>query len=186
MWRRRVGVAAMLLIGAVVGGAQSPTRATAAEKGTPPVKPAAGAPSATEPLWAKSCAKDAAGAEVCYAEQFAIAAPQNIMMLHVQVGYIGPEGRPRLVLATPTGVALPAGVTLTLDADKPLVLPFDTCQSGGCLAIADLDQEVLKRLMSGKIMAVRYVNGDRTPIDIPVQLTGLAQILETVTPAKAR
>lgn len=185
MWHRRVGIAAALLLGGAVAGMPFPTVAVAAEKSASPGKPDAKPSSA--PLWAKACTKDAAGAEVCYAEQFAIASPQNIMMLHVQVGYIGPEKQPRLILSTPTGVALPPGITLTLDTDKPLVLPFDSCQSGVCLAVADLDEQVLKRLTSsGAVMTIRYINGDRRPIDIPVQLTGLAQILATTTPPKAR
>ncbi|TWB29965.1 invasion associated locus B family protein [Nitrospirillum viridazoti] len=157
----------------------APANGAAAGKG-PDVTKAPG------PLWSKSCAKTDAGAEICYVEQFAIATPQNVMMLHVRVGYLGPDGKPRLILATPLGVLLQPGITLVVDQDKPLSLPFDACQQGGCVAAADLeDGKVLDHFTGGKVLAVRYINGDKAAVDIPVQLSGLAAALKALpTPPK--
>ncbi|MDZ5645998.1 invasion associated locus B family protein [Nitrospirillum sp. BR 11828] len=163
------------------GAATEPVKAppASAAKG-PEVKQAPG------PLWSKNCAKTDAGAEICYVEQFAIVTPQNVMMLHVQIGYLGPEGKPRLILTTPLGVLLQPGITLTVDQDKPLALPFDACQQGGCVAAADLeDGKVLDHFTGGKVLAVRYINGDKAAMDIPVQLNGLAAALKALpVPAK--
>ncbi|MDE1149899.1 MAG: invasion associated locus B family protein [Azospirillaceae bacterium] len=158
----------------------APAATQPAAKGVPEVTKAPG------PLWSKACTKTDAGAEICYVEQFAIATPQNVMMLHVRLGYIGPEGKPRLILATPLGVLLQPGITLVVDQDKPLTLPFDGCQPGGCVAAADLeDGKVLDRFTNGKVLAVRYINGDKSPIDIPVQLAGLSAALKAL-PAPAK
>ncbi|MBB6253730.1 invasion associated locus B family protein [Nitrospirillum iridis] len=158
--------------------APAPATAPAAAKG-PEVKQGPG------PLWSKNCAKTETGAEICYVEQFAVAQPQNVTVLNVRVGYLGPDGKARLIVATPLGVLLQPGITLVLDQDKPMSLPFDACQAGGCVALADLeDGKVLDHFTSGKVLAVRYINGDRSAVDIPVQLSGLAAALKAVPAPK--
>ncbi|MEA1673453.1 invasion associated locus B family protein [Nitrospirillum sp. BR 11163] len=185
-----VGMAACVLT--ALTGAATATVAAEPVKAPPPATsvpaavpaPAGKGPEVTKapgPLWSKSCAKTDAGAEICYVEQFAIATPQNVMMLHVRVGYLSPEGKPRLILATPLGVLLQPGITLVVDQDKPLTLPFDACQQGGCVAAADLeDGKVLDHFTGGKVLAVRYINGDKAAVDIPVQLSGLAAALKAL------
>ncbi|WP_252181377.1 invasion associated locus B family protein [Azospirillum sp. B4] len=188
---RKVGRAALVAMaaGAFMALAGAADATVAAEPVKAPASPVPGkGPEVKQgqgPLWSKNCAKTEAGAEVCYVEQFAIATPQNVMMLHVRVGYLGPEGKPRLILATPLGVLLQPGITLVLDQDKPLTLPFDACQQGGCVAAAELeDGKVLDHFTSGKVLAVRYINGDKAAVDIPVQLAGLAAALKAVPAPK--
>lgn len=142
---------------------------------TPAAAPQAGA------LWAKTCAHSPAGADVCFVEQFAIAEPQHAIMLRVQVGYMGPGGKPRMIISTPSGVWLPGGLTLTLDQNKPIALPFNTCEADGCVAAVELGQDALDRFAAGKVLTVRYMQGTNSPIDIPVQLANLAAALKTVS-----
>jgi invasion protein IalB len=183
--RTKLGIAAAMigLVGAVAllvdRGAGTP--AAAAE--TKPVA-APSAPQQKGPPWAKACGKDGQGTELCFVQQFAIAEPQKLVLLQVRVGYLGPNAVPRLILATPLGVLLPPGVTITLDQEKPLMMPFGSCQQDGCLAIADLDADALKRITGGKVLAVRYMAAENKPIDIPVQLAGLADALKAVAPKK--
>jgi invasion protein IalB len=142
---------------------------------------------AAGPLWSRSCAKpDKAGPETCYIEQFAIAQPQNLVLLHLQLGYFGPDGAPRLLIATPLGVALPQGVRLTLDQDKPMVLPYASCNQGGCVVVAEMDANALNRFTTGKTLMVHYVMGDQAPVDIPVPLSGLAAALKTLDAPKKK
>ncbi|MEE3627750.1 invasion associated locus B family protein [Nitrospirillum sp. BR 11752] len=177
-------VAAVVAAGTVMahmGGAAAAAEPVKAPPAGPPAAKGPEVKQAPGPLWSKSCAKTDAGADICYVEQFAIVTPQNVMMLHVQIGYLGPEGKPRLILTTPLGVLLQPGITLTVDQDKPLALPFDACQQGGCVAAADLeDGKVLDHFTGGKVLAVRYINGDKAAMDIPVQLNGLAAALKAL------
>lgn len=148
--------------------------------------PAAGAPvqtvspAAGTALWAKNCVRNPAGGDICFVEQFAIANPQRTMLLHVRVGYLGAEGKPRIVIVTPLGVHLPPGVSLSLDDKEPLLLPYDSCQPSGCLVIADLNQEALQRFTTGTTLTVRYIGGDKGKLDIPIQLKGLGEALKGI------
>lgn len=148
--------------------------------------PAAGAPGQTAAtaagtaLWAKNCVKNPAGGDICFVEQFAIANPQRTVLLHIRVGYLGAEGKPRIVIVTPLGVHLPPGVSLSLDDKEPLLLPYDSCQPSGCLVIADLNQEALHRFTTGTTLTVRYIGSDKGKLDIPIQLKGLGEALKGV------
>ncbi|MEC4592700.1 invasion associated locus B family protein [Nitrospirillum amazonense] len=146
---------------------------------------AAEAQKAAGPPWAKNCAKDANGGDVCYVEQFAIANPGNAIVLHVQIGYMSADGKPVLVITVPLGTPVQPGLQLTLDGAKPIPLPLTLCQQGGCIASANLDQDVLKQFTTGKVLMVRYAKPDKTPMDVPVQLGGLAPALQSLGPPPA-
>ncbi|MEA1676416.1 invasion associated locus B family protein [Nitrospirillum sp. BR 11163] len=137
------------------------------------------------PPWAKNCAKDANGGDVCYVEQFAIANPGNTIVLHVQIGYMSADGKPVLVITVPLGTPVQPGLQLTLDGAKPIALPLTLCQQGGCVASANLDQDVLKQFTTGTVLMVRYAKPDKTAMDVPVQLAGLAPALQSLGPPPA-
>lgn len=165
----------MIIAAAVIAAAITP--AMAATKGSSPTT----AGRNDDPLWTKACQKNQAGEDVCYVEQFVIAQPQNVVMLHVQIGFTGDKGRPRLVLITPLGVWLPAGVTLILDGNEPVALPFNTCDASACIAAINLDPDVLNRFAGGTTLTVRYNQGSANPIDIPVRMAKLSAALKTVS-----
>ncbi len=189
-WKRAttiglIGVAVASVIAFVVVAAG--VHETATQQPAPPSQAAptqaasAAAPKPSGALWAKTCARSPAGADVCFVEQFAIAEPQHAVMLRVQIGYMGPGGKPRMIISTPSGVWLPGGLTLTLDQNKPIALPFNTCESDGCVAAVELGQDALDRFAAGKVLTVRYLQSTSNPIDIPVQLASLAAALKTVS-----
>ncbi|HVY32858.1 MAG TPA: invasion associated locus B family protein [Caulobacteraceae bacterium] len=138
------------------------------------LSPAAPLSTARGLLWAKACATRPDGTNVCYVEQFAIDQARNQVVLHVQLGYLGPDGQPRLVVTAPLGVSLAGGVNLALDADKPIGVPFQTCASDGCMMIAVLQPDVLTRLLKAKSMTVTFLDAANAPIAVPVRLEGLA------------
>lgn len=156
-----------------------PTPAAATPGPAPAPAPAPG-PAPGAALWAKNCVKNPAGGDICFVEQFAITNPQRTMLLHVRVGYLGAEGKPRMVIVTPLGVQLAPGVRLTLDEGEPLLLPYDSCQPSGCLVIADLNQEALQHFIAGTTLTVRYIGGDKGKLDIPIQLKGLGEALKGI------
>lgn len=171
----------VLAMAAVIGAAV--LLSVAAGQGRKPAAPVAAPATSSEagPLWAKACAKNQDGAETCYVEQFVIAQPQNAVLLHVRIGYIGPQGMPRLILATPPGVWLPGGVTLTLDNNKPISLPFNSCEAGSCVAAVELDQDALKQFTAGTVLVARYALTKDSPVDVPVRMAGLSDALKTVS-----
>lgn len=181
---RRLAAIGAVAVG-IVAAAIALSLAATKDRAPPPPAPAKddGAASVSNPdnFWAKACAKDPNGADVCYVEQFAVAQPQNAVLLHVRIGYLGPEGKPRIILTAPNGVWLPGGLTLTLDQNKPIPLPFNTCDATGCLAAVDMDQDALNQFTAGTVLMVRYVQGNNSPIDIPVQMANLSKALTNIS-----
>lgn len=180
-------VLTVLAMAAVIGSAV--LLSIAAGRGRNPTAPVSTASAAAEqaagkeagPLWAKACAKNQDGVDTCYVEQFVIAQPQNLVLLHVRIGYIGPQGMPRLIMAAPPGVWLPGGLTLTLDKNKPIALPFNSCDAGSCLAAVEMDQDALKQFTAGTVLMAHYVLANNSPVDVPVRMAGLSDALKTVS-----
>ncbi|XKH38044.1 invasion associated locus B family protein [Azospirillum doebereinerae] len=56
---------------------------------------------------------------------------------------LAPEGKPRVIMTAPLGVLLAPGWAMSIDTGKPVTLPFESCQTGGCRMVADLDQSSL-------------------------------------------
>lgn len=138
---------------------------------------------APQALWGKQCAKDPNGKDICVVQQFISGQPGNTQLLLAQFGYIGPQNKPRLILSAPLGVVLPAGVTLGIDGAKPITVPFETCNPGGCLSIIDMDDAALTQFRKGKELTVHYVvAGAQKPQDLPVKLDGLDAALKSVAP----
>lgn len=138
---------------------------------------------ASQALWGKQCGKDPNGKDICAVQQFISGQPGNTQLLLAQFGYNGPQNKPRLVLSAPLGVALPAGITLGIDGAKPITVPFESCNTGGCLSIIDMDEAALTQFRKGKVLTVHYVvPGAQKPQDLPVKLDGLDAALKSVTP----
>ena len=138
---------------------------------------AAKADSGPQTLWSKRCVKEG-DRDVCFIEQYAVAMPANAVLLNVLVGFMAPEGKPRMIMTAPLGVLLAPGLTMSIDAGKPVTLPFESCQAGGCRVVADLDLSSLDRFRDGERMTVRFVTADQKAMDIPVPLKGLAEALK--------
>jgi invasion protein IalB len=169
------GALAVLMLTAVVAAVSQDEADAKKSDIIPPAAPAA------EPLWSKECVQRPNGTPLCYVQQFAISQQQKAVVLRVQVGYMGPpDGQPRVLITAPLGIALQAGIRLTLDNDNPLVLPVQSCRKEGCETLAVLGKDVIGKFMTGKLMVVRYVYADRGPLDIPIRLDGLDSALKAL------
>ncbi len=129
-------------------------------------------------LWHKACAKPDDKA-TCFVEQFAIAQPNNVPVLHIRFDLQGGEGRARMEVTVPTGVFLPAGLQLAIDGGKAISLPFERCGQG-CNASAVLDKAALDGFLKGRILTLHYIVGDQSGANIPVKLDGLKSALSSL------
>ncbi len=143
-----------------------------------PDKRAQGKEEAPGPLWSKQCARDGAGREVCYVEQYAVAMPENTVLLNVSMAFTGQGGRARLIMTAPLGIQLIPGLVMTIDGGKSVTLPFESCHAGGCRSIVELDEQSLDQIRRGASMTVRFVAADSQAHDIPVPLKGLSAALK--------
>ena len=164
-----------------VGLGSAPLLAVATTHAAKPAPAAAAAqPVAPQnPVWSKQCVASPDGTkQACFVQQFVLAAPQNTVLLKVMFSYLGPQNKPRLILEAPEGILLGAGLVLTIDTRKPLNVPLQTCQTGSCRAIIDMDEQALDQFTRGNVLTVRYVTSDHKAIDLPVKLETLTSALK--------
>jgi invasion protein IalB len=175
--------AALLVLGAS-GAPAWATNANHSTKAAPAAAPAVTTAPAAEqsPVWSKQCVASPDGQkQACFVQQFVLAAPQNTVLLKVMFSYLGPQNKPRLILETPEGVLLQAGLVLTIDTRKPLNVPLQACQAGACRAVIDMDGQALDQFTKGNVLNVRYVTADHKAVDLPVKLETLTAALKQLT-----
>jgi len=165
--------------------------AVVSTQGKDGLAPGAGKPAATaakdapasETPWSRQCVKSPDGTkEACFVQQFITAMPQNVVLLKVVFGFLGPDNKPRIIITAPLGVILQAGLTMTINGQSPMSVPFENCKNGGCRVVIDMDGQALDRFRNGKQLMVSYLTEDRKAMDLPVRLDGLAAALKTVAP----
>lgn len=91
-------------------------------------------------------------------------------ILTVEAGRVGQ--RPVMVVTTPLGVALPAGVALKVDEDEQTDRPYATCVPQGCRASFPLDEGLLPILKRGLEMRIGFKDSRGETVVIPVSLKG--------------
>jgi len=88
----------------------------------------------------------------------------------------------RIVFQVPINVWLPSGVRLATDKGSDLVsATFKRCLDGGCLADAELKDDVVKKLRSetenGKLL---YIDAAQKEMALPVSFRGFAVALDAL------
>lgn len=100
---------------------------------------------------------------------------------------IGDDGDGNLVAVwqTPTGVLVNRGVVVDVGADKPISVPFTSCISGHCEAVANLALDFIDILTRAtKATATVFtVSGERLTFSLSVN--GLAQAIDAVKAPRA-
>ena len=100
---------------------------------------------------------------------------------------IGDDGQGNLVAVwqTPTGVLVNRGVVIDVGTEKPIAVPFTSCISGRCEAVANLAPDFVNTLMRAtKATATVYtVRGEGLTFSLSVD--GLAQAIDAVKAPRA-
>jgi len=128
--------------------------------------------------WAHVCEKppvpagqEAAG-EQCYIYQNISVKDSNKRLLHLAIGFVGKGNKPAAVLTLPLGIFLPPGLTFGVDKNKPINVPVQTCMPAGCRAVLPLNDELIAQMKKGNQGQVRFFDGQRRELGVPVSLLG--------------
>ena len=96
------------------------------------------------------------------------------MLLGVSVRVVGEKSAPVLLVRTPFGTYLPAGIKYQVDTSKKFSMPYQTCNARGCFASTKMSVTLLALMQNGKKMTVTMQNLKRQDIRIALPLTGFA------------
>jgi len=118
--------------------------------------------------------------EVCHAFQIITEKDKKQTILHLAIGYPPAQKDPILIVTTPLGVALQAGVHLAVDETPEQVFPFTVCMPNGCQAGIKLETALLDKLKSGSKLTVTFGNLKRQGLRVPVSLKGMTKALDAL------
>lgn len=83
-----------------------------------------------------------------------------------------------MMVQTPFGLFLPAGLTFAIDGAEVLSLPLQTCDGSGCYAGSPVSADLLAALQRGETLTVTFQDVQQNSIAVPVSLLGFSAALE--------
>jgi invasion protein IalB len=121
--------------------------------------------------WRLTCLKSIPPSGVCSLAQDVVDSNSRAKIAHLEMGS-APEGM-TLVVTMPFGVALQAGLGLSLDSSAPVIHPYETCNRVGCIVDIPLDDALIGALKQAKQAQLVFVSAsnDKTN-EMPISLRG--------------
>lgn len=165
--------------------------APAAEAPAPAAEaPAAEAPAepyvkTTEGDWKVQCIRVESGDEPC--EMFQLLTDKDGNKV-ASISVLGlPKGKEAVAgatIATPLESALTAGVTLQIDTQKPITLPYSFCSQVGCFSNVVLKAEELDLFKKGKKIAMTIVpmRAPDQKVELAISLKGFSAAWDAMQP----
>lgn len=142
--------------------------------------------------WSVACEKEGKK-DVCFLQQVLTSKeeakdskdkknePKIQRVAEFRIGYFGGSKELKMIQILPFGTSLQAGTSVILSKDK-LIAPgkFTTCQPFGCLAVADLtdDIETLSNTKEDVFIGIITVEGKQ--VNIPLSTKGLKEGVDSL------
>jgi len=93
-------------------------------------------------------------------------------LMHAAAGYLTTDGKPAVTVTLPLGISLPPGIRLAVDGRELARLAFERCDQTGCFGAVALEDPLSTALTSGKEAQVKFMDGNRKEIVVPMSLRG--------------
>ncbi|MEM8744031.1 MAG: invasion associated locus B family protein, partial [Pseudomonadota bacterium] len=123
-----------------------------------PAAPQAAAP-APRPDWNIQCQNAAgAGGFNCQMSRAVVLKQNGKLLLRVTVTLPAKTKKPTLLVQTPFGLFLPAGLRVQIDEKKPQAMVLQTCNQNGCFASGPLSGQMLAGMKKGKQLKAIFQN----------------------------
>lgn len=122
------------------------------------------------------------GGVKCSAVQQVVEQSTGAMLLRWTIGQDESRGLVGEWL-TPTNILVNRGLTLADATEKPLTLPFTSCSSGYCRAVANLAPDFALSLRNAEKIGIVYYPLDGGPMTVSPSLNGLSAALARLAPA---
>ncbi len=134
-----------------------------------------------ETNWSARCIRTPAGVtSSCHVIQRIKRNKTGALLMSVLVDLPVKSLQPELKLSLPLGLYLPAGTTLKVDRAPTQEIEIETCDSKGCYAGLEVDEQLLTALKLGNTLTVTFQNLAKEPIAVPVTLVGFTAALAKI------
>lgn len=125
--------------------------------------------------WTVKCRTS--GERRCILYQTVLFGDENPSVIVARAGYVQGLSDPVLEVRVPMGVRLATGLTLAIDDQPAVTLPFERCAQDGCVAQATLHADLLAKLRSGQTLDFRVEDQARNAIRVRMSLVGFSTAL---------
>lgn len=132
--------------------------------------------------WVKLCqdqerVKDGAisTTEICLTHHERLSSVNGMVLVSAAVRKIEGIDKETLMVLVPLGVALPPGLQVIVDDNKPIPLRFTFCHVGGCTAETVAKPEIIESLKKGTQLKVLALNNQGKTVAFPVPLEGFTK-----------
>lgn len=164
---------AVLALGSGVAQAQSQQ-----PKAAPAQKPAAAPakPKETQSSWVKLC--DTAPnfkKKICLTHHERLDGNTGSVLVSAAVRKVEGVDNEQFLVMVPLGMAIPPGIRVTIDDEKPIPLKYSICHAAGCTAEAAATTDLVDKLKKGNKMVVAAINIAGKAVGFPVPLNGFTK-----------
>jgi invasion protein IalB len=141
-----------------------------------------GQPQQPQSNWASRCVAPARQAVLeCLIEQRLIMANTNQLVGSITVRIpSGDATQPVMVIQTPLGLLIPAGVSIDIDGGGKTQLQLQTCDGNGCYADVSVSDELLASLTRGEKLNIGFQNLSKQPVTITASLVGFTAAFQRI------
>lgn len=151
--------------------------ATAQETAPPPAEAAAPAPAP----WAARCLSEGRGSALdCVMEQRVVMSNTGQLLVAVTIRMPAGSTSPVMMIQTPYGLYLPAGLKLAVGDQSFDALPLQTCDNQGCYAGEQVSEAMLTAMKGGESLQITFQDQGRRDINVPVSLLGFTAAFEKI------
>ncbi len=129
--------------------------------------------------WTYACTAIAEGETTCAVTQTLVTGEPRRPIARFNIG-IDPETEVvTLTALVPLGLAFSEGMSATIDASSPFIIPLETCIQRGCIGKVALTGRIADESAAGEEITLKYsLATNNRAIALPGSLKGIAEAFE--------
>jgi invasion protein IalB len=117
--------------------------------------------------------------DVCLTHHEHIDGRTGQVVVSAAIRQVQGQDKKALMVMVPLGMALPPGLQMKVDENKPISLKYTLCHIAGCTAEAEATDEIVNQMKSGQKLVVAAINLAGQAIAFPdVPLAGFTPTLD--------
>ncbi len=168
----RLGLASLLLTATVAAKAQQPDAEAS--------PPAAGAAD-SQPTWSSHCNAEGRSETLdCAVVHRLFITNTGQLIGSVTIRMPGDTKEPVMMIQTPIGLFLPAGVSIDVDEKNPQRFELQTCDGNGCYAGSPVSDDLLASMRKGQKFNIKFQGLKKQEIKLQLSLAGFAAAFDKI------
>ena len=137
-------------------------------------KPQAAAQGQVFEGWVLNCSDEA---KKCTLSQTLMDSKTNQRVANIAIGNLGPKGESFMLINTPLGIIVAAGVAYKIDESEQVGVQVQHCTQDGCHAAVPVTSKLQKELSSGKLLRLGVMAPDKQSLSLEFNLKGFKEAL---------